>query len=378
MCADCTLGEAEREGSSDIPSMHNVEMQRRGNRQRNTKAGYREGLRHLLGSRSELIEAMMFEDPRVLHQNINSPRFLQGTLAQLRLSPPTRATYTPIHLPIDTSTKCTVCFFDCTSPMDFTCTGCARRVHSNCRGTMGDGEIRILEQPEWTCPLCVQEQNGGLTGPHTRCAVCPPSLQMDAAMRINAKRNAREQNQQVWMHPLCVQAATPMEFAENKDCVMCTGSTARSYMRVFCAAQGCGVTLHTSCALREALRGNVSVMVNRLSAEGQEADRFTGITNQPPYTRMEVLCPTHCGTPLEWPIDHDDNPCGRITDERFPHLVECSTRYCDYIATALHSHTCARVGCGAFLCTSCFQLTDTCEECRSRGAQASSEMTPDP
>jgi hypothetical protein len=56
VCADCTLGEAEREGSSDIPSMHNVEMQRRGNRQRNTKAGYREGLRHLLGSRSELID----------------------------------------------------------------------------------------------------------------------------------------------------------------------------------------------------------------------------------------------------------------------------------------------------------------------------------
>ena len=169
-----------------------------------------------------------------------------------------------------------------------------------------------------------------------------------------------------------------MEFSENKDCVMCTGSTARSYMRVFCAAQGCGVTLHTSCALREALRGNVSVMVNRLSAEGQEADRFTGITNQPPYTSMEVLCPTHCGIPLEWPIDHDANPCGRINDDNFPHLVECSTRYCDYIATALHSHRCSTTGCGAILCTSCFQLTDTCEECRGRGAQASSVMTSNP
>lgn len=319
----------------------------------------------------------MFEDTRVIQQVIQQPTQVHGLLHRLKVNPPTRGNYVPQHFPIDTSTKCTVCFLDCTGATDSSCSVCTRRVHADCRGTMGLATVVVLEQPTWTCPLCIPTERGGPRDMLPPCALCPRSLQMDIAMRLNAKRNARDHISQVWMHPLCILAATTLDLSEEQECAMCTGPTASSYLRVYCSFDGCRVVMHTSCVMREALRGNAAILPNKhVTNATPDADSYTGVISQPPYRPMEVLCPRHCGSAFAWPTVHDPHPGGDLEDGDFPNLTECARDGCDNLATLKDSTPCT--GCDRRLCQECSLMAGTCRYCQASGAKAQSSMNTDP
>ena len=134
--------------------------------------------------------------------------------------------------------------------------------------------------------------------------------------------------------------------------------------------------MHTSCVMREALRGNAAILPNKHAANAiPEADSYTGVISQPPYRPMEVLCPRHCGSAFAWPTVHDPHPGGDLEDGDFPNLLKCA-RDCDNLATLKDSNPCT--GCDRRLCQECSLMVGTCEHCQASGAKAQSRMISSP
>ena len=183
----------------------------------------------------------------------------------------------------------------------------------------------------------------------------PPSLQLDRAMLVSAPA----QHLGEWVHPFCSQVITALPLNAQDTCCFCLPHRfGRSWLRVICAQEGCGITMHTACALRESARNNCELACTNQVVEQPTAGRSFG-----PARQVAIRCPQHRGAPEQW-RNGLAHPCGPF-DDGYPHARICAKIYCDRWTTTSEGGTCTQ--CNDRVCPACFLAEEDPPICTTCG-----------